>query len=401
MQTSSSINRLVDSNKNKKSRLVTPTIRFCLVVDRPSHDRFSEFNYNKLMVKVLRFSKKQIRDLKNSSIANHDSLQKNDKTPEKSITICKNFHSFPLLDHSFKIRKEDVSYLLSGIREKILLSKQLNNENNQNLEDEFTDERQKIENDLKNLNEPSSGESSEIDAKNEREAGHFSSKCKKYSKSKDPCYFESLKYKYKDFSHLGKGYDENDSFIDDSDARDVQVPKDMVLKHGGFYVNKEKIKLQKVKERNKEKNLHNNRSDEDNNMETFQEENFEYNSNNCCSDSDFETDEESSVLSSCDDGDNLRDNNIISKEHTLQTFTSEKLTEFSNPIHNKTNRNPEDELIGSKNKENKVLLQPRQEIINNKKRKNDNQLQESYVIASGSQKNDINSSKFKKVNSKY
>ena len=48
---------------------------------------------------------------------------------------------------------------------------------------------------------------------------------------------------------MGKGYDNNDSFIDDSDAIDVQLPKNMTLKHGGFYMNQKKIKLEKVAEK--------------------------------------------------------------------------------------------------------------------------------------------------------
>ncbi|XP_011503173.1 PREDICTED: yemanuclein-alpha [Ceratosolen solmsi marchali] len=52
-------------------------------------------------------------------------------------------------------------------------------------------------------------------------------------------YFES-KYgnrKKSDYVDLGAGYDESDSFIDNTDAYDEIVPEEVTTVHGGFYVN--------------------------------------------------------------------------------------------------------------------------------------------------------------------
>ncbi|XP_031839811.1 yemanuclein isoform X2 [Nomia melanderi] len=45
------------------------------------------------------------------------------------------------------------------------------------------------------------------------------------------------KKKYDDYVDLGAGYDENDSFIDNTDAYDEIVPEEMTTAHGGFYIN--------------------------------------------------------------------------------------------------------------------------------------------------------------------
>ncbi|QQP42517.1 Ubinuclein2like [Caligus rogercresseyi] len=53
---------------------------------------------------------------------------------------------------------------------------------------------------------------------------------------------EAIKKKKKvrrldDYADLGYGYDSNDPFIDNSDAYDEIVPRDVTTAHGGFYVN--------------------------------------------------------------------------------------------------------------------------------------------------------------------
>ncbi|XP_044735120.1 ubinuclein-1 isoform X3 [Chrysoperla carnea] len=46
------------------------------------------------------------------------------------------------------------------------------------------------------------------------------------------------KKKYKgDWADMGAGYDETDSFIDNTDAYDEIVPEDIIPEHGGFYIN--------------------------------------------------------------------------------------------------------------------------------------------------------------------
>ena len=248
------INGLVDSKKNKKCRLAIPTIRFSLILEKPSSEKFTEFNYNKLMIKVLKFSKKQIiksrSNIINNSINESEDSNHQATNKEQLTTISKHLGSFPLLDCSFKIEKEEIFYLLSAFRDKIIIGKQLNIDNNQEYNDESINKERNAElyeND-EFVEEETGDLSNEIDdiQDQENEDIKLPKKLKnKKSSNMDMDYFESLKYKYKDFSHLGKGYDGNDSFIDDSDAQDVQVPKNMAPKHGGFYVNKEKIKLEK------------------------------------------------------------------------------------------------------------------------------------------------------------
>lgn len=46
----------------------------------------------------------------------------------------------------------------------------------------------------------------------------------------------------------GQGYDEEDSFIDNSEAQDERVPSDMAPKKGGFYINKGNLKMEKIEE---------------------------------------------------------------------------------------------------------------------------------------------------------
>ncbi|XP_012136728.1 yemanuclein isoform X1 [Megachile rotundata] len=45
------------------------------------------------------------------------------------------------------------------------------------------------------------------------------------------------RHKYDEYVDLGAGYDENDSFIDNTDAYDEIVPEEMTTAHGGFYIN--------------------------------------------------------------------------------------------------------------------------------------------------------------------
>ncbi len=55
--------------KKKKSTDLMPTIRFELKLEPPTSDQFSEFNYNKLVVKTLKIVKKTSKSSKSSNFS--------------------------------------------------------------------------------------------------------------------------------------------------------------------------------------------------------------------------------------------------------------------------------------------------------------------------------------------
>lgn len=40
-----------------------------------------------------------------------------------------------------------------------------------------------------------------------------------------------------DYADIGAGYDESDSFIDNTDGYDEMIPQNVTTLHGGFYIN--------------------------------------------------------------------------------------------------------------------------------------------------------------------
>uniref|UniRef100_A0A0A9XLN5 Ubinuclein-1 n=1 Tax=Lygus hesperus TaxID=30085 RepID=A0A0A9XLN5_LYGHE len=51
------------------------------------------------------------------------------------------------------------------------------------------------------------------------------------------------KRRYQSYADLGAGYDEEDSFIDNTEANEEGIPEEMDTKKGGFYINSGKLEL--------------------------------------------------------------------------------------------------------------------------------------------------------------
>ena len=55
------------------------------------------------------------------------------------------------------------------------------------------------------------------------------------------------KKRVQDFEHLGEGYNESDSFIDNTECFDEIVPEDITTAHGGFYINCGELEFKEVR----------------------------------------------------------------------------------------------------------------------------------------------------------
>ncbi|XP_043492647.1 ubinuclein-1 isoform X3 [Polistes fuscatus] len=82
------------------------------------------------------------------------------------------------------------------------------------------------------------------------------------------------RHKYDDYVDLGAGYDENDSFIDNTDAYDEIVPEEMTTAHGGFYINCGALEFKAAERHSLVHNNNNNKSnnDEDESSDSSEEE---------------------------------------------------------------------------------------------------------------------------------
>ncbi|CAL7936962.1 unnamed protein product [Xylocopa violacea] len=80
------------------------------------------------------------------------------------------------------------------------------------------------------------------------------------------------RHKYDEYVDLGAGYDENDSFIDNTDAYDEIVPEEMTTAHGGFYINCGALEFRTADRQSLvHNNNNNNQSNDDESSESSEE----------------------------------------------------------------------------------------------------------------------------------
>lgn len=375
---------------DKKKNQIEPTsIRFELKIEKPSSEKFCEFNYNKLCLRTFKAMKK-IEKKSNDEISEDSNMPRLTTITKKDLSI---------IDDNFQIEKKRIKKLLATFRQKIILSKKMDckdgDDSNESFDDEYT---------------------------NDTEIEKSSKSKKKSSKGLNAADFK--KFQYADFSHLGKGYDESDSFIDNSDAQDVHIPKNLVPKRGGFYVNSEKIKLATIDEVKKSKKAarteemsEQSEQDESRDSEEYSEgdESETEESDDDNSMSDEEMDEDDEETESDEEDEDVGKKNLIENELSSSNSESDKLIASGLLKKNKKVIQEEDfevktEIICeenndfAKNKENKIIIDQNPNI--SKKRKNDTQSIEfnnlpdkvqAKITHSNGELNEIQVNNFKKV----
>lgn len=380
------LNLPIDTNK-KQNEIELTSIRFDLKIEKPSSEKFSEFNYNQLCVRTF----KEMRKIQKKP---KDEISEDSSIPRLTITK----KDLPIIDGNFQIEKKKVKKLLATFRQKIILSKKMDCKDGDDSNDSFDDEYTK-------------------DTEFEK-----SSKSKKKS-TKGLNNVDFKKFQYADFSHLGKGYDESDSFIDNSDAQDVHIPKNLVPKRGGFYVNSEKIKLATIDEVKKSKKSakmeemseQSEQDDSDDSEEYSDGDESETDGSDDDSSMQDEEMDEDEETESDEEGEETEKKNLIENELTSSNSESGKVT--ANNVLKKVKKVVEDEDMEeknekiceenndfAKNKENKVKIEQNPNI--SKKRKNDAQSIEfnnlpdkvqAKITHSNGELNEIQVNNFKKV----
>lgn len=159
-----------------------------------------------------------------------------------------------IIDGEFKLKKEEINDFLTIYERKHILSKQfhqnsvITDDEESLLSDDSDSEEESSsgEEDDSSENENEDAEKNEIDGEDDESSSSDVSGDLSNDEDEDSY---GGKYRNYNFAHLGEGYDEEDSFIDNSEAVDEVLPKNMRPKQGGFYINKSaKVKLVETKE---------------------------------------------------------------------------------------------------------------------------------------------------------
>lgn len=244
---------LAGTSKKKKRRQELPTIRFDLNISKPSQDKFSEFNYNKIVLKTYKLLKKKSiklkKQLKKSQKQSTGGDQQATVEAIRNLSLTRGEYGNLDRTNEFKLDKARVDEMLSVYRKKLILSKRLDekldDDNHQDDEATYDDEDEGDADDDRNLSFNSRDEeNSGFDDGHHGDRPMTNGRTKGGGKSRAGSTMNDMyKFKLKNFDHLAEGYDEDDSFIDNTDAHDVNIPTNMVPTRGGFYVNKETITL--------------------------------------------------------------------------------------------------------------------------------------------------------------
>jgi hypothetical protein len=234
--------------KKKAQRVQNPTIRFELEIEKPTSETFTQYNYNKLVLKTYRLlnKRKKVEVKREKKLKRLGQLANEQDEGENKKEILLGKDDLNILENELKVERAHIRELLSEYQKKVIISKELENEDgllnapqmfDQDDHDDDEEDNEEEDDEENEVNEE------ELDQNKQSEKESSKKSKKKLIKANNKCDRDMNRYKLADFAYLAQGYDEEDSFIDNSEAQDSKIPAFMTPKHGGFYINKEQLQL--------------------------------------------------------------------------------------------------------------------------------------------------------------